>query len=71
MPRLGQEHDRAPEPETPPELDDGDDAPGEGPEIHAPAPKHGKHKRGGAKAARGAVMINTDETPRAARGARH
>jgi hypothetical protein len=60
-----------PEPEAPPELDAGDDAPGEGPEIHAPAPKHGKHKRGGAKAARGAVMINTDETPRAARGARH
>jgi len=59
-----------PEPEAPPELDAGDDAPGEGPEIHAPAPKHGKHRRGGARAARGAV-INTDEAPRAARGARH
>ncbi len=58
-----------PEPEAPPELDAGDDAPGEGPEIHAPAPKHGKHKRGGARAARGA-MLNTDEAPRAARGAR-
>jgi membrane peptidoglycan carboxypeptidase len=59
-----------PEPEAPSELDAGDDAPGEGPEIHAPAPKHGKHKRGGARAARGAV-VNTDEAPRAARGARH
>jgi hypothetical protein len=59
-----------PEPEAPPELDAGDDAPGEGPEIHAPAPKHGKHKRGGGgRGARGA-MVNTDETPRAARGAR-
>ena len=59
-----------PEPEAPPELDAGDDVPGEGPEIHAPAPKHGKHKRGGARGTRGA-MVNTDETPRVARGARH
>ncbi len=58
-----------PEPESPPELDAGDEPPSEGPEIHAPVPKHGKHRRGGARGPRGA-MVNTDETPRAARGAR-
>ncbi len=59
-----------PEPEAPPELEAGDDAPGEGPEIHAPAPKHGKHRRGGGGHGARGPMVNTDETPRAARGAR-
>ncbi len=48
-----------PEPETPPDLDNGQgDVSAEGPEIHAPAPKH--HRRHGAHGARAAV-VNAEE----------